>query len=78
MLLNDAQHRGADYGAELLQKGADIGAHKFAAHGHNLPRFAAKLATFAVSPPIRDRHKALTCRGLRDAIAIEKGAYVDA
>jgi len=38
----DAQPRGADYGADVLQKGADIGAHKFAAHGYDLPRSATK------------------------------------
>ncbi len=43
--LIDAPSQGADYGADSLQKGADIGAHGFAAGGYNLPRSATKTAT---------------------------------
>jgi len=34
--------KGAAHGADALQKGADIGARKFAAHRHDLPRSATE------------------------------------
>ena len=42
--------RDVDYGADILQKRAHIGAHGFAAHGYDLPRSAAEIAKILPFP----------------------------